>query len=316
VFLFVLGFWVLSGHPAAAATIYPIADDCRAVEATTGELFELADRFHLSGQLNRYNFYTFSGYFDFIDANGTHHQDGNCIAFRYEDVNGGGTINYDKCWDVSQVPFTVFPSTITAYPVRVTFNAFTGAYAGACGGSGTGGQPWTNIYLGTIYFEQGNPHVDFSTSTGATIGIIASPEELCSGLVSTSTGWLDSVGSSIVHGMCVGGAFLFVPSPASINSVFSLKDSLFNKVPFGYLAAVSSTLEGISDATPTTTPISFVIERQDNLFVPTTTIDIFNPSTIPPILDGVFEKIRQLDTAIVGGLFLYWAYNKMRGFHP
>jgi len=179
----------------------------------------------------------------------------------------------------------------------------------------TSDQSWTIQILPAIYQDQIFPALGLSTGTNAIIGI-SSPDELCAGIGTTSTGWLDSVGAMFVRGICVGGAYMFVPSQNSINAVFSLKDTLYQKIPFGYLAQVSSTLLGITDSGPTTTPISFTIQKNESWGVPTTTIDIFDPSTIPQNLQDIFTIIRGFDIAIIGGLFLYWLINKLRSFHP
>jgi len=67
--------------------------------------------------------------------------------------------------------------------------------------------------------------------------------ETCQDGIGTTTGILDAVGNSISNGFCRVAVFLFVPSPATIQSFGTLASSTRAKIPFSYYFDVQTVLD-------------------------------------------------------------------------
>jgi len=76
----------------------------------------------------------------------------------------------------------------------------------------------------------------------------------CDGGVATSSGLLDSIGSSIANGMCRVGVFLFVPSPGAISQWQAIGSQVVTKAPISYAVEVRDAYEAFVATSSETFP--------------------------------------------------------------
>lgn len=150
----------------------------------------------------------------------------------------------------------------------------------------TNAQLYYQLYGGSSpdsFFTPAPGFAGFASSTVATT---------CDNSFATSSGFLDSVGSSISNGLCRVASFLFVPSPSSLRQFVSLASTSQQKIPFSYFYDIVNDFSSLSASSsvnvPTytadlhgagigsTTPIGNILPSLEILS--TTTINRYLPS--------------------------------------
>lgn len=107
-----------------------------------------------------------------------------------------------------------------------------------------------NIDVATLY--------PAATSTAVSL---PTAQAFCGGEVfSTTTGFLDATAQAFSRGLCLAGAFLFVPSSTALNQWVSLKDTLSTKIPFSYAYGVQGVFNDLhASTTDNLTGVTFTL---------------------------------------------------------
>jgi len=132
----------------------------------------------------------------------------------------------------------------------------------------------------------------FASSTVAT---------LCDSNFATSTGFLDSVGSSISNGLCRVGAFLFVPNVSTINQFQQSWSTLTTtSFPFSWITDTRTILEGYVATTSEAFPSISIDFGSSTESLGFTTLDVISTSTISYYLP---DSTRTLIKTLLASMF-------------
>lgn len=187
-----------------------------------------------------------------FESNPATHPTGNSVCYHSgpgtggRSVDGVGLISTTTSQSYTISPYKYYalelPDWSPANPILGTTNTrFNFQPLILSAGSGTTtpyGAVYFQVFSGsspTQYFTPSPTFSGFSTSTTAST---------CDNSFATTTGFIDSVGSSISNGLCRAASFLFVPSQQSVNNFFTLLDNRENIIPFSYYYDFAGIIDG------------------------------------------------------------------------
>jgi len=166
----------------------------------------------------------------------------------------------------------------------------------------------------------GNITTDSQTSVPILAGLVgftdvgistSSQRAYCNSSFATTTGFLDSVGSSISNGMCNVGVFLFVPNTNTLSQFSNLASAVQAKFPFAYFFSAKDTLDGLVASSTSNAP-TYTYNLHDLGIGSTTAVGnilpnftVFSSSTVTAYFPaGLFDVLKSLaGLAIILTLF-------------
>lgn len=215
--------------------------------------------------------------------------------------------------------FVVFPHTTHSMP----FQSFLG----------TNGTAGVIIYYSTqstnaiatttnnsFYYQvySGNSPQQFFTPAPGFAGFATSTvAQTCDNSFATSSGFLDSVASSISNGMCRVLSFLFVPSPTVMSQYALLASTTQGKIPFSYVygaQAIFSTLT--ASTTGNLVSVAYDLPNISSStplgsFYPTHIVGL-STSTISTYLpDSIRNTLLNMQRVVLWAGFLFLMYRRV-----
>lgn len=174
-----------------------------------------------------------------------------------------------------------------------------------------------SVYSGTVppfsgFTLPSSVLAGFSTTTVAT---------LCDSSFATSTGFLDSVGSSISNGLCRVLSFLFVPNASTLDSFGNFTGSFQTKIPFSYFYDVVNEFNSLSASSSINIPTYSIDLHSAGLgsttaignFLPTS-MDLLSSTTVNKYLPaGVHDALFTLVRAAIFWMVGFYFYRRIRG---
>lgn len=109
----------------------------------------------------------------------------------------------------------------------------------------------------TFYYQlfSGSSPTSFFTPSPTYQGFASTTlASFCDSSFATSSGFLDSIGSSISNGMCRVFAFLFVPNPNILEQFGDLASTSLSKVPFSYVFGAQDIYTSLTASTTQNLP--------------------------------------------------------------
>lgn len=106
------------------------------------------------------------------------------------------------------------------------------------------------------YVVNGESSQPMATSTSVLVPEVAtsSAAVLCNSSFATSTGFLDSMGSSIANAFCDAGVFLFIPSSQALSQYGDFSSLVQDHFPFSWIDQVQTTWNGLSASSTANMP--------------------------------------------------------------
>jgi len=173
----------------------------------------------------------------------------------------------------------------------------------------TGKSIYYQLYSGssaTQYFTPDPSFAGFATSSVAT---------LCDNSFATSTGFLDSVASSISNGLCRVGAFLFVPSASVVSNFQNSWSSLTTQsFPFSWITDTRTILEGYVSTTTENFPTVTIGFGTSTEILGFSNLEVISTSTISYYLsDSIRTLIKTLLATMFYLLAIGYIYRNLQG---
>lgn len=255
---------------------------------------------------------------------------GNIVAgnfFNGTQTDGSGFATSSFSYTFKGFPYfyalMIFPSTGSSYNLQSILG--TGGLLGSkiyfknVGGNTTGTTTNSSIYYqiytgsnATQFFTPDPTFQGFATSSVAT---------LCDNSFATSTGFLDSLGSSFANGICRVGVFLFVPSASSLTAFNQSYTLVQSKVPFSYVVGVqgiysnltASTTENLSSVVisfpqfASTSPLGSI--------VPSTIVGLSTTTISTYLSDTLRQSLLALQRVALWLGFVFFVYRKIIPHH-
>lgn len=188
-------------------------------------------------------------------SSGTGFLNGVCTTLALKHADANGFIDFNLTWSTSM------PSAVPTHYFGLQVGNFTSsAPTGLTGIVGSSGFRYGDDVLYTetptattassifwlVYSGSAPSFTTFDASTFFPTVSTTSVTAVCNQNFATTTGVLDTIGASFANGICLVGAYLFIPSVDSLNQFSNVQTVLQSKIPFSYFYALADIYDGLT----------------------------------------------------------------------